>query len=64
MEENTVSICVRVLRRKTKPRTIRIAFETPVMIKHSQCEEWSDYSIACVAGGISRVRAFVLVAKP
>ena len=42
MGENTV-ICLRVLKRKTKTRMIRIAFETPVMIKHSQCNG-SDYS--------------------
>ena len=39
MEENIVNICVRVESEKKKTRTIRIAFETPVMIKHSQCVE-------------------------
>ena len=41
MEENTVNSCLRVLKRKTKTRTIRIAFETPTMIKQSQYEEWT-----------------------
>ena len=31
MEEHTVNICLRVLKRKTKTRTIRIALQTPVM---------------------------------
>ena len=31
MEEHTVNICVRVLKGKTKIRTIRIAFQTPIM---------------------------------
>ena len=31
--------CLRVLKRKTETRTIRIEFETPDTIKHSQCEQ-------------------------